>query len=110
MAKKPDLSPEEIEQHILLAQTEPFQRLLGKYLECAPTPESLTAFANDYPDRYARAIRELSSLAGYKEEITHQHNIFLQISQLSDMEVEMRLQELDRQAIEGVVEQKSIES
>jgi hypothetical protein len=74
----------------------PFRRILSRYVAAAPALDALATQADKYPDRWAQGLAIAGRLAGYTEklevdvtgEVTHLH-------QLSDLELAMRIQELE---------------
>ena len=68
----------------------PFQDLLGAWLECSPTPEALTEFADRYPDRYASSLLSISRIAGFAErrELTADIRASVRVEQMSDSQLE----------------------
>lgn len=110
MAKSIALDTQQIKQNIELYQRTPFQELLAAYIDCAPSTEAIKAFAEEYPDRYFKALAILTPLAGYKETVTHEHNYLIAIHNMPDSEIEVRRKELEEKlktlTMEGVYEKK----
>jgi hypothetical protein len=46
-------------------------------MACAPDPESILAFANKAPDRWAQAVTMLAKLYGFTEKLDINHNHML---------------------------------
>lgn len=72
--------------------------LLGAWLECAPTAEALTTFADRFPDRYASSLLSISKIAGFAErkEVTADVSgtVIHKIENMSDSQLEDHLREL----------------
>ena len=71
----------------------PFIELLAGWLECAPDAEAVRAFAARAPERYVTAIVQIARLSGYAEKHDHMHNHTLQVTHLSDSQLEDQLQQ-----------------
>lgn len=65
----------------------PFLEVLATAMACEPTPESIQAFANKSPDRYAQYITQMARLWGFTEKLEIQNNINVSITQMSDMQL-----------------------
>lgn len=72
----------------------PFQRALQNFLSQYPEPKQLKEFANKYPEKWANAINTLAKLSGYSEKASTEINIFTQINNLSDADLQQKLQEI----------------
>ena len=76
----------------------PFQDLLAIWLESMPDAASIEAFAKRAPDKYAMSLGQIARVAGYTEKIETQHNVNINIGNMSDSQVEdelrKRMQEL----------------
>lgn len=98
----------------------PLQRELAKWMDCAPDPESLRAFAKRQPDRWSQGVASLVRGAGYSEKLQVSSNIAVLIGQLSDSQMMERLAEALRklgpwgaqleQCLKPHGEQKAIEA
>lgn len=91
------MSAVEIETAVQAYNREPFQELLVLLLEAAPTCDEIQAFANKYPDRWARAIVLLAGLAGYSPQVVINATASLHMDKLSDAELLARLAETESQ-------------
>lgn len=96
------LDADEIHMHLESLQRTPFRELLAEYLDCKPDRDSIQSFANDYPDRYANAVKNLAALSGYQDTVTHEHNYLVEIRNMSDSAIEARMREL--KTIEGEID------
>lgn len=78
-----------------LRQTDrtPFIELLAGWLECAPSADAVKAFAERAPERYVTAIVQIARLSGYAEKHDHMHNHTVNVTNLSDSQLEDQLQE-----------------
>lgn len=73
---------------------DPFQQNLAQLLECSPDEESLRAFSQKYPDKWAKAVQVLASLSGYQEKTENHTNIYTQINVMSDSQLNQELQKV----------------
>lgn len=98
---RPQLTPEEIHQYVLMHDVTPFQEMLGKYIQGQPSVEDIREFARKNPAMYAQACHMVAGLAGYKKEQVHTTNVLvLNIHKLSDMELVKELERLEGNANE----------
>jgi hypothetical protein len=104
-------SEEFVRAYIGSFSREPFQRQLAKFLQCAPDRQSIIAFAKRNPDKWAKTVQIFASLSGYADKM--EIDINMNISQMSDTQIEARLAELslllnkaDPKLIEQSVEEK----
>lgn len=97
-SQKPLWTADQIRDKLRRWDRSPFMDLLGAWIECAPTPEALTAFSDRFPDRYATSLLALSKIAGFAErkELTADisGNIVHRIEDMSDSQLEDHLREL----------------
>ena len=92
-----------LERAIARVDREPFRRLLAAFLQGAPRALDVRAQAERYPDRYVQALTQLARLAGYRD--THVSvSVTADLSALSDVELEARVRELERQLAETRVD------
>lgn len=70
---------------------EPFQDVLARMLNCAPSDEAIKAQAEKFPDRWAQAVTIMGRLGGYTEKTETTHNYTFAIQQMSDAEIYQRL-------------------
>lgn len=87
-------SADDIRQKLRQYDRTPFLDLLAAYVECAPTPEAMEAFATKYPDRYINALTALGRLAGFTEKREVEFSGNVNVRQLSDSQLEDRLNEM----------------
>jgi len=80
---------------------EPFIDVLTMFLNCAPDAKSIKTFAQQYPDRWANALRALGQLAGFREQIDIENNVFVAIHSMSDAQLMEHLTRL-KPVIEGI--------
>jgi len=74
----------------------PFRRILSRYVEAAPDLNALAAQDEKHPDRWAQGLAIVGRLAGYSERVEVEGSLDVHhLHQLSDLELEARLQELD---------------
>ena len=99
-AKAPRIDPELIHQQIQALYRDPFRAVLAHFLEAVPSVEDIHAFARKHPDRWAQAISIFSKAAGYSDKIVHEHNLLVQIEQMSDAEIKMRLEKLQHELLQ----------
>ena len=71
----------------------PFQDILARMLDCAPSDKAIKAQAEKFPDRWAQAVTIMGRLGGYTEKAETTHNYSIAIHQMSDAEVMARLAE-----------------
>lgn len=86
----------------------PFIEILARMTDCEPEQHRLQEFANQYPDRWASAIKTLANLAGFHDKLEVSGNITIELAQMGDAQLLDRLEEvkgkllaLDNQTIEG---------
>lgn len=93
---KPLWSADQIREKLRKYDRTPFMDLLGGWLECAPTPEALVAFADRWPDRYASSLLSISRIAGFAErrEVLAELTGKIQVEHLSDSQLEDKLRQL----------------
>ena len=98
LSQKPLWTAEQIREKLRRWDRSPFMDLLGAWLECSPTPEALTAFADRFPDRYASSLLSISKIAGFAErkELTADVSgtIIHKIEDMSDSQLEDHLRSL----------------
>ena len=71
----------------------PFLDLLASFMECAPTPQTVFAWAERYPDRWAKALTDLGRLGGFADKKELEVNMMAQITRMSDSQIEDKLRE-----------------
>lgn len=83
----------------------PFSELLALFLENMPSEEAIHQFANRYPDRYASALSNIGSLAGFSSKTEQTHNVNVNVGQMSDSQIEDELRRrMQALAVDGTVE------
>lgn len=96
--QKPLWSADDIRAKLRKWDRAPFLDLLGAWLECAPTPEALIAFADRFPDRYASSLLAISKIAGFaerKEVMAELHgHVTVSVEDMSDSQLEDHLRSL----------------
>jgi hypothetical protein len=92
-----------IDQHAVTAALQtrserPFMDVLARLLGTEPDPETIRDFACRHPDRWVHAVAILAGLTGFQRDSTSTDgNLALQISRMSDSELERRLAEAEAQ-------------
>lgn len=71
----------------------PFLDLLAIWMECAPTPQTIMAFADRYPDRWTKAMVDLGRLGGFADRKEIDLSLEANIRGMSDSQLEDRLSE-----------------
>lgn len=98
VSQKPLWTANQIREKLRRWDRSPFMDLLGAWLECTPTPEALTAFADRFPDRYASSLLSISKIAGFAErkEVTADISgtVLHKIEDMSDSQLEDHLRSL----------------
>ena len=94
MAHQPKLDPEKVREQIDNLSRAPFRDALAKILGAMPSEEAISAQAERYPDRWAQLCTMIAKLSGYSEKLDIQGSVVQQIQQLSDSELEARLEAL----------------
>tara|TARA_Y100000310_G_scaffold136929_1_gene135823 strand:+ start:270 stop:599 length:330 start_codon:yes stop_codon:yes gene_type:complete len=88
---------------------EPFMEIMTDLLGAKPDADTLKAFAEDRPDRWATACSIFSKLAGYHDKLEIEHNINVQVSQMGDAQLLQALKdigsELDEINLEETIDQ-----
>lgn len=72
----------------------PFKDFLAMLLGAHPTEESLLAFAQNNPEKWANTVRTFATLTGYREEIEVNLNVMAKVKIMSDMDLEHQLRDL----------------
>lgn len=98
--RKPDTSKplwtaDQIRERLRKYDRTPFLDLLSAWLECAPTAEAITEFADRWPDRYAASLLSIGKIAGFAErrELTADLTV-RKVEDLSDSQLEDHLRQL----------------
>ncbi len=93
-SRYPQLTPDEIREHLENSSRRPFREVLARFLECAPSDEAIAAQAEAHPDRWSQSLAIVSRLAGYTEKLEVEGSITHNISSLSDLELQIKLDAL----------------
>lgn len=86
----------------------PFLKVLARFVDAAPSPEAVAAFARQFPDRYATALKALGGLAGYSTERINL-DVAADLDTLSDSQLQERIAALERR-IGRQVQQRLLEA
>lgn len=73
----------------------PFIDLLALWMECAPSVQTILAFANKYPDRWTKALVDLGRLGGFAERKEIDVNFAAQVQRMSDSQL---MDQIEQQA------------
>ena len=76
---------------------QPFVDVLARVLGAGPDPSALREFTSRHPDRWAHAVAIIAGLAGYSSGSATDASLGLQISRMSDAELDRRLAEVEGQ-------------
>jgi hypothetical protein len=71
----------------------PFLDILAIWMECAPTPQTIMAFADKYPDRWTKALLDLGRLGGFAEKREIDISMEASIRNMSDSQIEDQLRD-----------------
>jgi len=80
---------------------EPFLDVLEKILGAAPTIQSIQAFANKYPDRWAQALTIVSKLYGFHEKLEIDQNVHVHVHEMSDADLMHKLEDMRKQMLDA---------
>ena len=72
----------------------PFIEVLANLVNCEPEKSRLQEFANQYPDRWASAIKTMANLAGFHDKLEVSGNITIELAQMGDAQLLGRLEEV----------------
>lgn len=90
----PQCTGDELRKALSRYDRQPFMDVLAAWLECAPLPEDVLAFAKKKPDLYVNAVTSLARLAGFTEKREVEVNHTLRLGTLSDSQLEDRAKRL----------------
>ncbi len=96
-ARPPQLDGDDIAAAISNLSRTPFREVLGRLIEAEPSVDSVQAFAEKYPDRWAQSIAIMGRLSGFNEKLEVDTNIAVTVSQLSDSQLLAKLSEISAQ-------------
>ena len=85
---------------------QPFREILARILDAEPTPEAMREFAKKSPDRWAQAIAIFGRLGGFNDKLEVESTVLLDVSRMSDAELQVRLEKL-REPIEAAPSDQS---
>lgn len=85
----------------------PFERILADYLGESPSLRAIKALAEKSPDRWIQGAVMLAQLAGYTKDLNINVNQTINISGMSDSQIEMRKLELQK-AEKAIVESRRL--
>src|SRR5262245_44528809 len=71
----------------------PFLDLLAIWMECMPSPQTVMAFADKYPDRWTKALVDLGRLGGFADRKEIDLNFAAQVQNMSDSQLEDALRD-----------------
>lgn len=90
---KPLWNGDQLRQKLKSYDRSPFLDVLALFMECIPTPQTIMAFADKYPDRWTKALLELGRLGGFADKQQLDVNFEMQVRSLSDSQLEDRLRD-----------------
>lgn len=85
-----------IRAEIEVLSRNPFRDILSELVECLPDLERIKEWAKEDPGKLIHSISKITPLAGYKEQVTHEHNTLVQIGMMSDSQLDAKLRELNK--------------
>lgn len=90
---KPLWDGDQLRQRLQSYDRTPFLDLLAIWMECSPTPQTIMAFADKYPDRWTKAMVDLGRLGGFAEKKEIDFNFAAKVARMSDSQLEDQLRE-----------------
>ena len=93
-SRYPQLTGDEVRDHLENSSRRPFREVLARFLECAPSDEAIAAQAEAHPDRWSQSLAIVARLSGYTEKLEIEGSISHNINGLSDLELQLRIAEL----------------
>lgn len=103
----PVFTSKDLKQEFERYSRQPFVECLAEIIQCVPEREALQEFANQYPDRWANAVKTMASLSGYHDKLEIENNIYLDIQGMGDAELLSKLDFLDAQLIKQEASDKA---
>jgi hypothetical protein len=100
----PNVTGVDLRREIERLSRGPFMDVLVQFLGFTPSEEAIKALAESDPAKYVKALEGLSKLAGFQEELAIAHHIEVSVRDMSDAEIEQKLQDL------GVVVEAKVEA
>lgn len=98
MAVIPNTDPNavvaQLESQILSLSRDPFKMALAHFLAAEPDIDSINDYSKKHPDRWARAITELTRAAGYLDKRVEEHNFNFNFTNRGDGELIAELQNM----------------
>ena len=73
------------------ADTLPMIEQLATLIGCAPSPDAISEWSAHYPDRWANAVSVFAKLSGYTEKREVAIGVTLDLTRLSDSQLEQRI-------------------
>jgi len=90
--------PDKVLALIKQLSPQPFQDILARLLNCAPTEEAIQSYANKYPDKHLQALTMAARLAGYHKDVAHvQNNYFMVLQDMSDSDLRREFDRLEKE-------------
>lgn len=107
----PDVIMKRIEEALSRRSREPFGKILAAFVASAPEAKDLEEYAKKFPDRHAQAAAIWGRLMGYSEKVehTHEHDIWIKIGNMSDVELQLRLDRLLNKVQPNIIEGEIVE-
>jgi hypothetical protein len=90
---KPLWNAKQLRERLSQYDRTPFLDVLAIWMECTPTPQTIMAFADKYPDRFIKAMTDLGRLSGFAEKRELDVNLSAQVHQMSDSQLEDKLRD-----------------
>jgi len=85
---------EQLRQKLQAYDRTPFLDLLALFMECTPTPQTIMAFADKYPDRFIAAMSSLGKMGGFSERREIDVNMQQSVAKMSDSQLEDKLRDV----------------
>jgi hypothetical protein len=99
----------EIRAHLTDLNRDPFMDVLAKLLHCAPDEATLTAFADEHPDRWANAISQFAKMSGFHDKMEITNNVNVLIGQMGDAQLLHAWEESQKNILDLAPEEIKIE-
>lgn len=90
----PAFTGDELRAQLARYDRQPFIDVLSAWLQCAPTPEEVMAFAAKKPDMYIKAVGDLARMAGFTDKREVDVSVSIRLDKLSDSQLEDRAKRL----------------
>lgn len=90
----PDQVREQLESQILSLSRDPFKMALAHFLAAEPDIDSINEYSKKHPDRWARAITELTRASGYLDKRVEEHNFNFNFTNRGDGELIAELENM----------------